>query len=59
VSNVGLFLTIGAILFLGVWWGYDIRRRRKRRAGETEAATRHPATSSPSAEPGAGQSSAP
>jgi hypothetical protein len=59
VSNVGLFLTIGAILFLGVWWGYDIRRRRKRRAAETEAATRHPATSSPSAEPGAGQSSAP
>jgi hypothetical protein len=59
VSNVGLFLTIGAILFLGVWWGFDIRRRRKRRAAETEAATRHPATSSPSAEPGAGQSSAP
>jgi hypothetical protein len=59
VSNVGLFLTIGAILFLGVWWGYDIRRRRKRRAAETEAATRHPATSSPSAEPGVGQSSAP
>jgi len=59
VSNVGLFLTVGAILFLGAWWGYDIRRRRKRRAAELQAATRHPATPSPSAEPGAGQSSAP
>jgi hypothetical protein len=59
VSNVGLFLTIGAIAFLGLWWGYDVRRRRRRRADEAEAATRHPATVSPSAEPGTGQSSAP
>jgi hypothetical protein len=59
VSNVGLFLTIGAIVFLGLWWGNDVRRRRKRRAAEAAAATRHPATESPPAEPGAGQSSAP
>ncbi|MFN8027531.1 MAG: DUF6049 family protein [Acidimicrobiia bacterium] len=30
VSGVGLFLTIGAIVFLAVWWGWDIHRRRKR-----------------------------
>jgi hypothetical protein len=58
VSNVGLFLTIGAILFLGLWWGNDFRRRRKRRAAEAEAAIRHPAASEPAA-PGTGQSTAP
>jgi hypothetical protein len=52
VSNVGLFLTIGAILFLGVWWGNDFRRRRKRRAAQAESP--HPASSEPSAAPGAG-----
>lgn len=30
VSGVGLFLTIGAVVFLAVWWGWDIHRRRKR-----------------------------
>jgi hypothetical protein len=59
VSNVGLFLTIGAIVFLGLWWGFDVRRRRKRRAAEAESATRHPAATSPPAAPGAGQSTAP
>jgi len=59
VSNVGLILTIGAILFLGLWWGNDFRRRRKRRAAEAQPATRQPATSPPEAAPGAGQSSAP
>ncbi len=55
VSNVGVFLTVGAGLFLAGWWAHDIRRRRRRRA-ETPA---HPALSSPPAKPGAGQSSAP
>src|SRR5262249_40539832 len=58
VSNVGLFLTIGAILFLVLWWGNDFRRRRKRRAAQA-ATPSHPALSPPSAAPGAGQSSAP
>jgi len=31
VSGVGLFITVGAVVFLGVWWGFDIRRRRRRR----------------------------
>jgi hypothetical protein len=59
VSNVGVILTVGAILFLGLWWGNDFRRRRKRRAAEADAAALHPAPESPSAAPGAGQSSAP
>jgi hypothetical protein len=59
VSNVGVILTIGAILFLGLWWGNDFRRRRKRRAAEAGAATRHPAPAPPAAAPGAGQSSGP
>jgi hypothetical protein len=58
VSNVGLILTIGAILFLGLWWGNDFRRRRKRHAAQA-ATPSHPALSPPSAAPGAGQSSAP
>jgi len=32
VSGVGVFLTVGAVVFLAVWWGWDIRRRRKRRS---------------------------
>jgi hypothetical protein len=31
VSGVGIFLTVGAIAFLALWWGWDIRRRRLRR----------------------------
>jgi len=31
VSGVGVFLTVGAIVFLALWWGWDIRRRHKRR----------------------------
>ncbi len=30
VSGVGIFLTVGAISFLALWWGNDIRRRRGR-----------------------------
>jgi hypothetical protein len=52
VSNVGLFLTIGAILFLGLWWGNDFRRRRKRRAAQAEAAL-DAAVTAASAAPGA------
>jgi hypothetical protein len=52
VNNVGLFLTVGAVLFLAGWWAHDIRRRRRRRA----ATPAHPALSPP-ATPGAGQSS--
>jgi hypothetical protein len=32
VSVVGLVLIIGAVAFLAVWWGWDIRRRRRARA---------------------------
>ena len=39
VSGVGIFLTVGAIAFLAIWWGWDIRRRRKRK-GEVPAAPR-------------------
>jgi len=53
VNNVGVFLTVGAVLFLAGWWAHDIRRRRRRRA----ATPAHPALSSPPATPGAGQSS--
>ncbi|HEY3095662.1 MAG TPA: DUF6049 family protein [Acidimicrobiia bacterium] len=58
VSNVGVFLTVGAVLFLGLWWGNDFRRRRKRRAAQA-ATPAHPVLSPPSAAPGAGQSSGP
>lgn len=58
VSNVGVILTIGAVLFLGLWWGNDFRRRRKRRAAQA-ATPSHPALSPPSAPPGAGHGSAP
>jgi hypothetical protein len=34
VSGVGVFLTVGAIVFLVIWWGWDIRRRRKKRSRE-------------------------
>jgi len=32
VSGVGVFLTVGALVFLALWWGWDIRRRRRARA---------------------------
>jgi hypothetical protein len=32
VSGVGVILTVAAIVFLAVWWGVDIHRRRKKRA---------------------------
>jgi hypothetical protein len=32
VSGVGVFLTVGAIAFLAIWWGWDIHRRRKKRS---------------------------
>ena len=35
VSGVGVFLTVGAIVFLVLWWGWDIHRRRKKRGRET------------------------
>ena len=34
VSGVGVFLTVGAIVFLVIWWGWDIHRRRKKRSKE-------------------------
>ena len=40
VSGVGVFLTVGAIVFLALWWGWDIRRRRKRRAQQQQPAYR-------------------
>jgi hypothetical protein len=34
VSGVGVFLTVGAIVFLALWWGWDIHRRRKQKSRE-------------------------
>jgi hypothetical protein len=34
VSGVGVFLTVAAVVFLVIWWGWDIRRRRKKRSRE-------------------------
>ncbi|HEX9506276.1 MAG TPA: DUF6049 family protein, partial [Acidimicrobiia bacterium] len=31
VSGVGVFLAVGAIVFLALWWGWDIHRRRRGR----------------------------
>jgi hypothetical protein len=53
VSNVGLFVTIGAVLFLALWWANDIRRRRKRHAAEAGAALDAAATAVSGAAPGA------
>jgi Family of unknown function (DUF6049) len=37
ISGVGLLLSVGAVLFLAIWWGRHWRRaRRERRAGEPE-----------------------
>ena len=32
VSGVGIFLTVAAVLFLALWWGWDIRKRRRAKA---------------------------
>jgi len=40
VSGVGIFLTVGAIVFLVLWWGWDIHRRRKKRSKEQHPAYR-------------------
>jgi hypothetical protein len=32
VSGVGVFLTVGALMFLALWWGLDFRRRRRRQS---------------------------
>jgi len=29
VSGVGIFLTVAAGVFLALWWGWDIRKRRR------------------------------
>lgn len=55
VSNVGLFLTVGAVLFLALWWANDIRRRRKRHAAEAEAAPDAAASAVSGAAPGTRQ----
>jgi len=35
-SSIGVVLTVGALLFLAIWWGNHIwRSRRKRRAALT------------------------
>jgi hypothetical protein len=53
VSNVGVFLTIGAVLFLAIWWGNDFRRRRRRRAAEAAPDPGAAATPPPAVAPGA------
>jgi hypothetical protein len=52
VSNVGVFLTVGAVVFLALWWGNDFRRRRKRKAAAAaeargDADERPPSTAIP------------
>jgi hypothetical protein len=34
VSGVGIFLTVAAVAFLALWWGWDIRKRRRAKRGE-------------------------
>ena len=48
VSGVGLVLTIGAAVFLLVWWGWDIRRRRR---GRGTAPRPRPAAAVPAGNP--------
>ncbi len=48
VSGVGIFLTVGAIVFLALWWGWDIRRRHKRKG---DPASRPHAVATPSGQP--------
>lgn len=42
VSGVGIVLTVGAALFLAVWWGRHWRRARAARRAEAEAGTEVP-----------------
>jgi Family of unknown function (DUF6049) len=42
VSGVGIFLTVAAILFLALWWGWDIRKRRRAKAHATADGTEGP-----------------
>lgn len=37
VSTVGVVLMASAVAFLALWWGFDLRRRRKRRRAPTTA----------------------
>ncbi len=48
VSGVGIFLTVGAIVFLAFWWAWDIRRRHKRKG---DPATRPHPIVTPSGQP--------
>ena len=45
VSGVGVVLMVGALVFLALWWGWDIHRRRRRRVRDDapSAATPVPA----------------
>jgi hypothetical protein len=40
VSGVGVFLTVGAIVFLALWWGWDIRRRHRQGGGRSRRRSR-------------------
>ena len=55
VSNVGVFLTIGAVLFLALWWGNDFRRRRRKRVAEAAPDPGTAATPRPAVAPGTPQ----
>jgi hypothetical protein len=35
VSTVGIVLMVSAVVFLAAWWGFDVRRRRRRARGAT------------------------
>jgi hypothetical protein len=37
VSTLGIVLMASAVLFLAVWWGFDLRRRRRRRTQTAES----------------------
>jgi len=37
VSTLGIVLMVSAAVFLAVWWGIDLRRRRRRRAQTAES----------------------
>jgi hypothetical protein len=37
VSTLGIVLMVSAVVFLAVWWGFDLRRRRRRRTQTAES----------------------